>query len=300
MNYKYEVSLSFTGEDRKFAEAVAKGLKENGIEVFYDDFYAADLWGADLSLKLRDVYYAESRYCIMILSENYLEKMWASFERQQAIERLIQEKGNDYILPVRLDGFNKDVPGLSNIIGYLSVRSSAPDKVVNSFLKKMGKFPVAEKNISENKSKKHYIPKIKKTFSDKDKNTFLKEAYEVIISLIDQFAKETHEQHPEFEHDFEKVTSRKAIYALYRDGKELIRFKIWLGGIISNDSINYSSGRNIDNDNSFNEALSLAEHESELKLKPLGMRIFSSEKKEYMSPQEAAEYLWEMACDMFS
>ena len=28
----------------------------------------------------------------MILSDNYLEKMWTNFERQQAIERLMQKK----------------------------------------------------------------------------------------------------------------------------------------------------------------------------------------------------------------
>jgi hypothetical protein len=65
----------------------------------------------------------------MILSDHYLQKMWTSFERQQAIERLIQQKGRSYILPVRLDGFNADVPGFSNLIGHLSVRSNESQKV---------------------------------------------------------------------------------------------------------------------------------------------------------------------------
>jgi len=56
-----------------------------------------------LSIKLRDVYYGGSRYCIMILSEPYLQKMWTMFERQQAIERLIAQRGDAYILPVHLD-----------------------------------------------------------------------------------------------------------------------------------------------------------------------------------------------------
>ena len=38
MHYEYEVALSFAGEDRTFAEAVAKSLRSKGIEVFYDDF----------------------------------------------------------------------------------------------------------------------------------------------------------------------------------------------------------------------------------------------------------------------
>ena len=40
MEYTYEVALSFAGEDRAFADAVAKGLRDAGVRVFYDDFYA--------------------------------------------------------------------------------------------------------------------------------------------------------------------------------------------------------------------------------------------------------------------
>ena len=45
MNYMYEVALSFAGEDRAFTEAVAEGLREAGVEVFYDSFYTEELWG---------------------------------------------------------------------------------------------------------------------------------------------------------------------------------------------------------------------------------------------------------------
>ncbi len=69
MEYEFEVALSFAGEDRPFAEKVAEGLRLAGVKVFYDNFYAADLWGEDLSTKLRDVYRGSSRYCIMILTQ---------------------------------------------------------------------------------------------------------------------------------------------------------------------------------------------------------------------------------------
>lgn len=71
MNYSYDVAISFAGEDRKFAEAVANGLREAGVNVFYDDFYASDLWGEDLSVSLRKVYHEASQFCIMVLSGPY-------------------------------------------------------------------------------------------------------------------------------------------------------------------------------------------------------------------------------------
>lgn len=110
MNYMYEVALSFTREDRAFAEAVAEGLREAGVKVFFDDYYAEELWGEDLNVALREVYHDTSRFCIMIISKHYVDKMWPSHERQQAIERMIKEMGKAYVLPVRLDGFEGDVP----------------------------------------------------------------------------------------------------------------------------------------------------------------------------------------------
>ncbi len=43
----YDVALSFAGEDRKLAEALAKALQKNGIKVFYDEFEKSKLWGKD-------------------------------------------------------------------------------------------------------------------------------------------------------------------------------------------------------------------------------------------------------------
>ena len=179
MSYKYEVAISFAGEDRAFAEAVAKGLRDAGVEVFYDNFYAADLWGEDLSAKLREVYHDSSEFCIMILSQHYVEKMWTSFERQQAIERLIKEKGKAYVLPVRLDGFAGEVPGLSGTISYLSVNRNQPELVVNTFLEKIGRKSHTRETTPSFKAEapKPHVPKLKRSFTDKEKNTFLRDSF---------------------------------------------------------------------------------------------------------------------------
>ena len=41
----YHVALSFAGEDRDYVEKVAIQLRAAGVEVFYDLFHEADLWG---------------------------------------------------------------------------------------------------------------------------------------------------------------------------------------------------------------------------------------------------------------
>ena len=73
----------------------------------------------------------------MILSNHYIEKKWPILEREHAVERFIEQKGESYILPVRLDGFDGEVPGLPNIRGYISAKSTEPEKVVKAFLGKL-------------------------------------------------------------------------------------------------------------------------------------------------------------------
>lgn len=303
MNYMYDVALSFSGEDRKFAESVAAALQDAGINVFYDDYYATDLWGEDLSVSLRKVYHEASRFCIMIISAHYVEKMWPNFERQHAIERLIRQKGTAYILPVRLDGYSGDVPGLSGTIGFLAVDSSDPERVVDAFLAKIGNERASGPTpASGTKTVKGFIPRLKKEFTDKERNHFLKESFDEIVSLLEHFAIETRNQYPHFDYEAERVTTRKAIFTLYENEKQVAQFKVWIGGMFGSDSISFSHGNNIDieNNSSFNESLSVEGNDGELVLKPMGIGMFGDERNRWMSPKLAAEYLWKLSCQYFS
>lgn len=299
MNYSYDVAISFAGENRRFAEAVSTGLREAGVNVFYDDFYASDLWGEDLSVSLRKVYHEASRFCIMIISAPYVEKMWTNFERQQAIERLITQKGQSYILPVRLDGYKNEVPGLSGMIGFLSVDSSQPGRVIDAFLKKTGK-EVSPKASSASKKEngRSFIPRLAKGFTDKEKNQFLKASFDEIVNHLQYFADETRKQYPHFDYEVERITTRKVAFTLYKDEQQASQFKVWIGGMFGSNSISFAYGNHIDigSDSSMNESLSVEDHNSELVLKPMGMGMFGTERDSLMTAKEAAEYLWKMAC----
>lgn len=300
MMYEYEVALSFAGEDRDFAEAIADGLTKSGVNVFYDDYYAADLWGQDLSVKLREVYHGSSQFCIMIISEHYVKKMWPSHERQQAIERMIQQKGKAYILPVRLDGYTGGVPGMSGVISYLAVSSSDPEVIVDAFLKKVGRATgrTQQQKLAEEPTHKPQFPKLKKSYTDKEKNNFLKASFTEIVNLIDGYAAATKQEHPQFDHDTERITTRKALFTLYNNEQQITQFKIWIGGMLGGNAIAFSYGQSVDvgNDGSMNESLSLEESEGQLKLKPLGMATFWQERDKALTPKEAADYLWDLAC----
>jgi hypothetical protein len=115
---RYDIVISFAGEDRMYAKALADALTRRNVAVFYDEYEKAALWGVNLYTHLSDVYQNQAQYCVMLLSEHYATKVWTSHEREAAQARAFQEH-RDYILPVRLD--DTEIPGILPTIGYSRV-----------------------------------------------------------------------------------------------------------------------------------------------------------------------------------
>src|SRR5216684_644847 len=116
-SYPYDVALSFAGEDRSYADALAEALHQRGLTVFYDKYEKANLWGKNLYTYLSDVYQNKARYCVMFLSRNYAAKLWTNHEREAAQARAFREN-EEYILPMRLD--DTEIPGFLQTTGYLN------------------------------------------------------------------------------------------------------------------------------------------------------------------------------------
>lgn len=129
----YEVCLSFAGEQREYVEQVAVSMVDMQVEVFYDRF-VDNMWGRDLSVYFEEVYYSLSCYCMIFSSDEYVTKMWPSFERAHAIARQIKEKG-DYILPVTMDGTK--VPGLPTTVHYEDARKKSPQEIAEAFVRRL-------------------------------------------------------------------------------------------------------------------------------------------------------------------
>lgn len=121
--FDYAVAISFAGEDRKYAEGLAHELTKLSISVFYDDYERSLLWGKDLPTLLASVYRDRARYCVMFVSKHYVSKAYPVHERQHAIERQLRERGEDYILPVRID--DTELPDLPGTICYEDIRKTS-------------------------------------------------------------------------------------------------------------------------------------------------------------------------------
>ena len=131
---KYDVALSFAGEDRQYAKALADLLKTNNYSCFYDENQLANLWGKNLYDYLSSIYKDKALYCVMFLSQHYERKLWTNHERQAAQARAFQEN-REYLLPVRLD--DTEIPGIPPTVGYLDLRSMTIKEVYEALIMKL-------------------------------------------------------------------------------------------------------------------------------------------------------------------
>ncbi len=143
----YDIAISFAGEDRDWARMLAEQARSLGLDVFYDDFEQADLWGKDLAAHLDTIYRKNALYCVVLVSAAYAKKIWPRHEIRSAIARAM-ESTEEYLLPVRLD--DTDIPGLVPTIGYLDGRTLTPFEVVRLLTQKLGVAPDLTLRHTEN------------------------------------------------------------------------------------------------------------------------------------------------------
>ena len=147
--YRYDVTVSFAGEDRPIVEDFVRRLGEAGYRVFYDAWEQDRLWGRDLYQYLDAVYRSAARYCVVFVSANYGRKAWATHELRSAQARAFEQR-SEYILPLRLD--DTELPGLPPTTGYLDLRRHSVEEVVGLLIKKLesatADVPLAEELVS--------------------------------------------------------------------------------------------------------------------------------------------------------
>jgi len=132
--FEYDVAISFAGEQRPQARQIADCLRSRGYNPFFDEYEQAALWGKNLQERLADVYQRKAQYCLMLVSQDYVSKVWTSHERRSAQARAVKEKA-EYILPVRFD--DAEIPGLPDTIGYLDFHAFGVERICELLIEKL-------------------------------------------------------------------------------------------------------------------------------------------------------------------
>ncbi len=114
---KYDFALSFAGEDRDVAAALAKALNDREMNVFYDKDEQHRIVAQDVEAYLAPIYRSEAAYVIALLSNSYPKKIWTKFESDHFRQRF----GEESVVPI---WFADAQPGMfdeSRRVGGLSI-----------------------------------------------------------------------------------------------------------------------------------------------------------------------------------
>jgi GTP-binding protein EngB required for normal cell division len=128
----YDVAISYASAQATEARALADVLKRMGVLVFYDEDTGADFWGRPLVEYLFEVYSHQARLCVLFVSKDYAESIWARHEFRASLSRAIRDK-SEYILPIRFD--DTKLPGMSSDIG--SVPWTTPEDIALKLCQKL-------------------------------------------------------------------------------------------------------------------------------------------------------------------
>ena len=68
--FEYDIALSYAREDIAIADAIAAGLENAGVRVFYDRHEQASLWGTRLDARLLEIYTERARVRVVLASRH--------------------------------------------------------------------------------------------------------------------------------------------------------------------------------------------------------------------------------------
>jgi len=135
--------------------------------------------------------------------------------------------------------------------------------------------------------------RLRKDFSQADKDRFLLEAFEYMERFFEGSLKELEKRNGDIETRLRKIDGNAFTATIYRNGDKAAACGIRLGGMIGN-GITYSQGDQAPA-NSCNDSMSVGNDDQKLFLHPMGIaHAGGSNQKSALSHEGAAEYYWSL------
>ena len=276
-----------------------EAFNREGITYWYDE--AEIQWGDSLTQKVNEGLNM-SRYVIVVLSAAFLNKKWPERELY-AVLNSEAKTGEVKILPLIVGSTQeqqkiKNKYHLINDKYYLTWQND-PENVVLALQKRLGRKRAIRKEKRTTSLTTNVtnipLPRLKKQFTQRERDMFLRDAFELIYNYFETALAQLQKQYPELETDIEKTSSSSFIATIYKRGDVCNRCRIWRGGPLDSDAIAYREGRRyLDNNNSFNDWLDVTDDGEKICFKLSGLSIWSGNlpKSDLLTPEQAAEYLW--------
>jgi hypothetical protein len=133
--------------------------------------------------------------------------------------------------------------------------------------------------------------RLAKSFTQRDKDRFQDEAFEFIARFFENSLAELAERKPGIEGDFRRVDANRFFATIYRDGKDVAKATVYMGGDSFGRGINYVQGHTTAG-NTINESLTVDADDQSIYLKTMGMMSYGQDDRK-LSPEGGAELYWE-------
>ncbi len=134
--------------------------------------------------------------------------------------------------------------------------------------------------------------RLRKQFSDADRDRFVDEAFEFIERFFENSLAELSERNGAIEGRFKKIDANHFSAVIYESGKARTQCTIRLGGPFGK-GISYSNATG-GSGNSWNEMLSVESDDQHQFLRSMGMSVMGNHREQQLSHEGAAEYYWSM------
>jgi len=295
-----DVFICHASEDKaEVVRPLVEALTDAGISYWYDE--AEIIWGDSITQRVNQGLEV-SKYVLVVLSESFVSKNWPQRELHSALS-IEARSGGVRVLPL-LVGSEATIKGIIEKYPILNDKSylkwgTGISKIIGSLKARLSPGTCSTQDESrrpEERSSRIPLPKIKKKFTQRDKDLFLKKSFDAIRSYFKKALSNLEAEYPEVETDLTEIHSFKFTTTIYIHGEVKTKCKIWLGGPFSADSIAYASGHvDIDSDSSCNGWLTVSDNGRSLGFAASNMPFQStySEKNKILTPEQAAKCLWQ-------
>jgi len=131
--------------------------------------------------------------------------------------------------------------------------------------------------------------RVKKQFTDHDRDNFREEGFEYIATLFEGSLRELETRNPDISTRFRRIDGNRFTAMIYRGGKCVSQCSVALGDMFG-QSITYSSDANATN--SMNDGLNIVDDGTTLSFTSFGMSSFGNAQRKQLTLQGAAESFW--------
>lgn len=304
-------SYSHRDEDlRNELEVHLTMLKRQGVIATWHDrrIGAGQEFGKEISQHLE-----EAGIILLLVSPYFLASDYCyDMEMKRALER--HERGEARVIPVILRPcdwhsapFGKllAVPKDGKPVTKYADQHDAFLEIVQAIRKVAEQFvksaeapapssPDAQASSSRSPDIRSSNLRIRKEFTDLDRDAFLQDSFEYLAKFFENSLAELQTRYPGMQTRFRSIDANHFSAAIYRGGKVAVQSRLWVDGLGGRSASILFSYNATDNDNSYNESVSVDHDGQVLFLKPLGIAGLGKQHGRSLSQQGAAEYFWAM------